>query len=444
MRRRWLAVAVAVGTAGVVAASYLGWTDGRAPRGRAHPTGDGAVIAALPTDRAEVDRLIRGFEAQVRVAPNVAAFDFLGDLYLTRGRLTGDLTAYTQAAAAAERALAIAPRHEDARAVLARTSLALHDFSRARTLASEIVGDDPSRLDLVAVGGDASLELGDVDAARVALEAVASRAPGAASVTARLARLAYVTGDAAQAAALAARAETEAASAGATGSVLSFYPALRGSFAFAVGRYDEASACYERALRLAPGDRVALAGMARVRAAQGRTDDAISLYERAAALVPEPATMAALGDLYRIAGRDADARAAFATVEAVGRLQPAYGRAVANYLSDHRRHVGDAVDRALAELRAGRHDVFGHDAAAWALLAAGRVDDAVAEARRALRYDTPDPLLRYHAGMVFAAAGDRRAATRLLRSALALSPHFDPVQAPRARAELRRLEKGEA
>jgi hypothetical protein len=42
----------------------------------------------------------------------------------------------------------------------------------------------------------------------------------------------------------------------------------------------------------------------------------------------------------------------------------------------------------------------------------------------------------YHAGMVAAAQGDRARARSLLSTALTISPRFDPIQAPRARAML--------
>lgn len=440
MRTRWLAVAAA--TSLVVAASYLGWP-GRArrdsPAAREPPPGGSALVPS-PTDRAELDRLIRAYEAQVRETPNVTALDLLGELYLAKARATGALEPYRQASAAADRALALAPGHLDAQAVLARTSLALHEFSSARTRASEVLATDPARLEMLAVVADASLELGDVDAAAVALDTLARRLPGSASVTARRARLAFVKGDAAAASALARRAEGESAATGEGAAARAFYPTLAGSLAFAGGRYDEAGRAYARALAAAPTDRVALAGAARVLAARGDRRGAIERYERAVAVVPDPAILAPLGDLYELTGRDADARRVFSTIDAIGALEPVYSRPVVIFLADHRLRAGDAVDAALADLARGRRDVYAYDAAAWALLAAGRVDEAVVHAREALRHDTPDPMLRYHAGMVFAAAGEREPARRLLRAVLSSTPDFDPVHAPRARAALRRLE----
>jgi hypothetical protein len=50
-----------------------------------------------------------------------------------------------------------------------------------------------------------------------------------------------------------------------------------------------------------------------------------------------------------------------------------------------------------------------------------------------------DAGLNYHAGMSARAVGDRGAARRYLRAALAGNPRFSPLYAPRARRALERL-----
>jgi regulator of sirC expression with transglutaminase-like and TPR domain len=76
---------------------------------------------------------------------------------------------------------------------------------------------------------------------------------------------------------------------------------------------------------------------------------------------------------------------------------------------------------------------------AWALYKNGRHADAKRAASRALRLGTEDAMFHYHAGMIAAALGHRRAATHHLERALALGPAFDVRQAPMARAELETL-----
>jgi Flp pilus assembly protein TadD len=86
--------------------------------------------------------------------------------------------------------------------------------------------------------------------------------------------------------------------------------------------------------------------------------------------------------------------------------------------------------------QAERPSIYGDDAVAWALARAGRCDEAVPLAERALRLGTKDPLLFFHRGYVAGCAGDRAAMREWYRRALELSPDFSIRWAPVARAAL--------
>src|SRR6185369_8777165 len=88
-----------------------------------------------------------------------------------------------------------------------------------------------------------------------------------------------------------------------------------------------------------------------------------------------------------------------------------------------------------------RRDVYGWDASAWALYRAGRIAEAEQAARHAVALGTQDPMLDAHAGIVFAAAGDRAAARDRLARALAVNPAFDPAVAREAREALALLDR---
>src|SRR5262249_60438907 len=98
-----------------------------------------------------------------------------------------------------------------------------------------------------------------------------------------------------------------------------------GDLAFMTGDYPTAERRQREALAGSPDYPHALASLARVRAARGDVADAIALYERAVAILPDPATVAALGDLYALAGREREARAQWDLVEAIGHLGAATG-----------------------------------------------------------------------------------------------------------------------
>ena len=86
------------------------------------------------------------------------------------------------------------------------------------------------------------------------------------------------------------------------------------------GQLAEAEAAYEQALEMLPGHIPATAGLARIREAQGRRAEAITLLEAATARLPQPELVAALGDLYALAGDAAAAERQYALVERIGEV----------------------------------------------------------------------------------------------------------------------------
>jgi tetratricopeptide (TPR) repeat protein len=249
----------------------------------------------------------------------------------------------------------------------------------------------------------------------------------------RLSQLAFLQGDASRAAGLAAEAEAAAASEGSIGASRSWYAAHRSRLALEAGRYGEAARHAHVAVETAPDYHVAVTSLAAARGAQGRIDDAIELYERAVSMVPEPASLAALGDLYTVAGDERAAADRYATVKAIATLQAVnrqlYDRQLALFWADH---GGDLVE-ALAMAERGletRRDIYGYDTLGWVLYRSGRFEEAREASDLAVSLGTPDARLWFHAGMISAALGEGERAQDELSRALSLHPNFDPLLAP--------------
>jgi tetratricopeptide (TPR) repeat protein len=323
----------------------------------------------------------------------------------------------------------------------AQVHLARHQFSAARAGSLAVLEAHPRLAAALATLGDAQLELGAYDEAAATYAGLASTT-NVPAVTARLARLAALTGALSKGRRLAGEAiEVVAADPDAAATDLAWYHTLAGSLAFQAGDLPGAAAAYRAALDAWPGSAAALAGLGRTLAASGETEAAIATYQRSVAIVPGPDAVAALGDLLTVAGRAAEAEAAHAQLDAVATLAAAAGlhdRQLALFLANHGRDPARAVDVARADL-ARRGDVYAHDALAWALYAAGDLDAAAAQAAAARALGTEDALLDYHAGMIAAARGDEAEARALLAAALDRNPAFDPLQAPRAAAALAAL-----
>ena len=378
-----------------------------------------------------------------RAAGHASAYidlTLLGHAYARKARETSDVGYYLRAEAAIRRALRVYPEYVEAEASLSAVLLSLHEFGKALAIARPIA-DNPRGLQALATLGDANLALGQYGRARAAYNRLLAFAatPGAYS---RLAVLADLDGDTDQALTLMGRAATLAEESGDYGESLAWYSYQLGELSFRAGRVGAAERHYRAALHIFGDYPLALAGLAKARAAEGDEEGAIDLYRRATEIVPQPDFLAALGDVYATTGRMNKAREQYETVEFIAKLakinRQVYNRQLANFYSDHDLHLGEARRLALAELRV-RKDVYGYDAAAWASYKNGMHDQTQRLIVRALSRGTRDPKLYYHAGMIARAQGRTAEARRLLSDALRMNPHFDPLQAPFARAVLDEL-----
>jgi predicted Zn-dependent protease len=403
----------------------------------------GAALAVPQSTTARIDRAIGVWTRNLRRdgADFVAATN-LADLYLSRARLTGNVDDYGRASQAVDQALAAYPANLAARVLGAQVRYATHDFTGALTDARALLHDQPGLAQAVATAGDAQLETGAYPAAATSYAQLGALASGP-PLLARQARLASLTGHLDRARALAAQAIAAAnADTTLTGTDRSWYQVLAGALAFQAGDLAGAQRAYRAAIDAWPGSYLALAGLARATAAVGDLATGISLYERAVAIAPQPEFVGALGDLYRLNGRSANADTQYATVSAVQQIASAqrqlFNRQLVLFDVNHGVRPTEALAMAGAEL-AVRKDAYGWDAYAWALYANGRYDEADGAITHALAQHTEDALLDYHAGMIAAARGDPTRARQLLSTALARNPGFDPLQAKRARDTLAAL-----
>jgi len=388
---------------------------------------------------ATLDERVAFWEA--RVASN--ATDYLStlaliDAYLDRVRATGDLSDLSRAETALDRARELAPIGDVGLLLRAgQVAFTLHDFADARDAAAEALERDPGNESAVALLGDASLELGDEATALEAYQELAGL-DATAPVLSRLARYDLLTGEVEAAEAKMREAIDAAVVEGFTDQI-AFYRFQLAELLRGENRVDEAASEYEAILETVPDHVPTLGGLARIREAQGRRTDAIELLERATARIPTPQLVADLGDLHALEGDDAAAEESYAIVERIAEVAQAtggiYDRQLTVFLADHERRIDDAVALAEAEI-AARTDVYGYDALAWALYRAGCLEDADAAARQAMRLNTPDGRILYHAGLIAAALDRDDEGRDLLSRAAAHESALPPLQVPELRAAL--------
>ena len=380
---------------------------------------------------------VAGLEQQVRADPQDAdRLTQLGFAYQLRWRETGDAGFLPRSESALRRALRVRPRDPHATLGLGSLALIRHEFRDALTQGRRVRRLLHGSARPYGVIGDALVELGRYEEAFRAFERMVSLRPSLASY-ARIAYARELIGD--RAGALAAMRLARDAAAGqpepTAWALVEIAKLERG-----LGRTGAAGMHARTALRVLPGYAPGLAELARVEASRGRLGSAIAAARRSAEALPAAPSVALLADLLDRAGRHADAKRQRATVGVIDRLLAVNGVRVdlesAVYRAD--RAIRPEQTVALARrARAARPSIYGDDALAWALARAGRCDEAIAFARRALRLGTKDPLLYFHRGYAEGCAGDRTSMRDWYRRALGLDPEFSVRWAPVAAAALR-------
>jgi tetratricopeptide (TPR) repeat protein len=391
------------------------------------PAGVAGSAASLSIE--QLDRSIAAWSVNLAAEPqDFLSATNLGMLYHARGQLTGDLTDHERALAAAATALAVAPTYAPSRALDAAIRYTLHDFEGAHAAADSLYRDDPTQLGALATRADAALELGRIDESRRDLDVLATAAGGAA-VDIRLARLAYLSGDADEAVRLARAARDNADESGAID--LGFYEFAMGEYGRLAGDSATARTGFEAALVIRPTDQGALLGLGRIEAFDGDLPAAIIHLENAVAVAPQPETLALLGDVRTASGDVAGAQESFETVRFIAQLgsiqEAVYDRQLLRFDLDHGGATTATLDAVRASV-AARPDAAGHDLLAWALYRLGRFDEAAAEIMAARAIGADDARLRFHDGAIALASGDGARGVALIRRALAAGPALDPME----------------
>jgi tetratricopeptide (TPR) repeat protein len=396
------------------------------------------------------NKTILFFEERIKRDPeDYIAYNKLASEYLNLLRETGDANYLQLALRAAETSLEILPAHQNKEglAVLALAKYSSHEFAESRDHAKQLVELEPNKGYAFQILGDAQIELGEYSEAEKSFDEMISlggvQPLTQSAMEQRMARIALLKGDNEKAknhysnALKIVKSLPEPPK-----ETVAYCNWQLGETAFFKGDYKTAEKHYKAALDAFPQYTNALASTGKTRAALGDTAGAIEFYERAVKRLPDISFVAALGDLYKIVGRDEVAKNQYELVEQIGRLSAIngslYNRSLALFYADHDLKPEESYNLAAKEYET-RRDIYGADALAWTALKAGKIDEAREKSKESLRLGTLDARFFYHAGMIARAAGDIANARKYLRQALELNPKFQILQAEICRQTLASL-----
>jgi tetratricopeptide (TPR) repeat protein len=403
--------------------------------------------------KSETDHVVQFYQWKVSQDPDDCFnYDRLGTAYVQKARETGDIAYFDLADKALQKSLALESSHAEAAPAtkhLATVYFSEHRFAEARTLAQRALELNEDDITPVALLGDAESEMGNYDQAWADYRRLRNPANSQAENSGilylqetRASSEALLEGDPLGSIEHMQRGVEISTRAGLAKESIAWSQFMLGDNFFLVGKLPDARASYLAALQTYPQYHHALAGLAKVDAAQGHYADAIAEYKRAIAVIPLPAYAAALGDVYARTGQTVEAQKQYDLVETIGRLnafnQNVYNRELAVFYADHGIHLSDAVALARKEFEV-RHDVYTWDALAWALFRNGQLAEAGDAIHSALQLGTKDPSIFFHAGLIYERLGDPAKAQAFLNRAQALNPKFNLLLEDLVQQALQRL-----
>lgn len=396
------------------------------------------VLLPSPTSDDETGKAFASGLAHLRKAPHdPVRWVGLGDILAQAQRDSGDPRYFDFAEMAYLRALEMNPQSAAAMAGMAWVTGGRHAFDQSIFWAEQALKLDAQNAAALGVLGDAHVELGDYDKAFEHYQNMMDARPDLSSWS-RGANLLWLTGDTDKAASLMAR----AIKAGAPFAENTAW--CRAKLAVMLlhsGALDSAGQVLEPLLTASSRNTHVLLVAGRIATARQDFGTARQRYQRILDVGPNHDALAALGDLCAHEGDTAAAEKFYAQVETLHTAHLASRihdhMQMAKFYADHDRKLIEALR--LAEQHKLTRNVQEADVLAWVYFKNGNLPRASEAMKRALSRNTPDAELRFHAGMIAAAAGDHPAARQHLEQALKLNPLFNVLLAPVAVKTLAQL-----
>ena len=404
------------------------------------------TMAPITRDYLTRNKVITFYEGRLKYYPDdQISLNALSAQYLQRYRETGDIGDVIRAEDTARKSLVAMPHFNvGAENALASAMLTLHRFRDAlRIIDGTTVYGKSSNAGLNARKAGLEMELGHYDIAQRLLDGIPHSTIENGAVDTVRARYAELTGSLKDARALLQLAQQQQDSIfDAPAESRAWFHEREGEMAFNSGKNAEAVADEREAVRLFPTFAMADNALARFALATHDYTTAYTAAANGAAIVPLPETLGYEADAAQALGRKEEAsqlRDVIFTVERIGNTYHTSDRLLAVYYSEHGIRLADAVTIAKREIDVRGNEIYAQDTLAWANAMNGNWQAARKAMAVAIRYDTEDPRLQYHAGVIAMHFKNDAEAKKRFSRALALNAQFHPSYADDARSRLKLL-----
>ncbi|MGB8733839.1 MAG: tetratricopeptide repeat protein [Candidatus Sulfotelmatobacter sp.] len=355
--------------------------------------------AASNTGLSPTEQSILGARQAIAQKPlEFAGYNLLATALVRRAQETSDAGFYAQAEDAVKKSLELAPDNFDTQKIRVSILLGEHEYPVALEVAKTLNKRVPDDVMVYGLLTDANVELGNYKNAEVSAQWMLNLRPGNLPALTRAARLRELFGDGEGALELLdlAYQSTPPTETGERAGILTQMGHLRS----ASGNTEAAEGLFQQALTLLPNYPSALGNLAQVRIAQKRYAEAVALLKQRYQSEPRAANLYDLAEALQLAGRDGEAKKAFAEFESKAVAESSgmnnSNRELIFYYADHAHQPAKALEVAQREF-AWRHDVYTLDAYAWALHVNGQDTEARKQIETALAVGVRDEKLLSHA-----------------------------------------------
>jgi tetratricopeptide (TPR) repeat protein len=386
-------------------------------------------------------RAVEYYRDEIRKKPEVVKnYVELAQLFLQEARVTGRHHEYIpKARRMLDEALSRDPENFEATITKASMLLTLHQFQEAKQLAEKAIARNSYNAFAQGVLCDANVELGNYDDAVKACDKMLGVRPDLRSYS-RASYLRELHGDY-QGASEAMKMAADAGVSGQENRAWALYNL--GKLYLGEGKLDTAAYIFNGILEERPNYAYALSGLAQVKCARKEYAEAIILLVKASQITPEHVFVEQLADIYRAMGQTQSAETmAQKAVEAFTQHEQDgwnVDREYAMFCANHDMNLLEALKRAKNEYDRRPNNIDVLETYAWLLYKNGKASEALPFIEQAMRLNTRNSVLYYHAGMIYDAVGQRDQAVTYLERSLNENPFVNVLYVENAQRTLAAL-----